>query len=207
MAHAGNAGTCSQFTRRPKNLPSYRLCIWLSRLNIYKYASLISALLHHLIPGKTLSLKIPVTGRGFKESVKVCAPKSPSPTDDSPLNLAPGHVFAYGAGAQTEDLGGFSQREKVALIDCIFPFQVSFHYIPSRQGIHQFAFVAETLFGRMARGWRPLLRGQLVNPRVALLKLHTWVVATVSVRCYLAVSSDRNRENRLASTVGASTAL
>jgi hypothetical protein len=102
---------------------------------------------------KILSGKIPATGRIIEESVKVCTPEPPSPTDDSPLDLSPGHVVAHGTGTQTEDFGGFSQRKKVALIDCIVVLEVSFHYIPFRLGVDQFAFVAESLPGRLVCGF------------------------------------------------------
>ena len=57
---------------------------------------------HHLIPVIILSSKIPLTGRVFKESVKVCTPKSPSSADDAPFDLAALDVFAYRPGIQPE---------------------------------------------------------------------------------------------------------
>jgi hypothetical protein len=55
---------------------------------------------------KILSIEIPTTGRVFKESVKVCTPKSPPFSDDFALNFATFYVFPHCSRAQTEKLGG-----------------------------------------------------------------------------------------------------
>jgi putative cell wall-binding protein len=59
-----------------------------------------------------LSSEIPVTGRVFKESVKVCTPKSPPPTDDAALNLAALNVFAHRPGIQPEHFRCLPESEK-----------------------------------------------------------------------------------------------
>jgi len=67
---------CSQLTLAPKprKWPCHpRLCF---------------PLYHHLIPGTAFSYKVPATGSIRKESVKVCTPESPPPTDDATLDLS-----------------------------------------------------------------------------------------------------------------------
>jgi hypothetical protein len=51
--------------------------------------------LHRLIPVTVLSGKIPIRGRVFKESVKVCTPKSPPVSDDSARDFATLYIFPY----------------------------------------------------------------------------------------------------------------
>src|SRR5260370_13562957 len=101
------------------------------------------SLLHCLIPVIILSSEIPVTGRVRKESVKVCTSKSPPSADDSPLDLAAVHVFAYRARAQAQQVRSFAQRQEffpnrrrhvsfrfLSLFHCGFPFgcQRSSHF-------------------------------------------------------------------------------
>jgi len=59
------------------------------------------ALFHHLIWVASLSVKIPFRGCVFKESVKVCTPKSPAFSDDFAPDFAPFHVFPYRWGFRT----------------------------------------------------------------------------------------------------------
>jgi hypothetical protein len=59
-----------------------------------------------------LSSEIPVTGRIFKESVKVCTPKSPPSANDAPLNLSALNIFAHRPGIQPEHFGCFTEGEK-----------------------------------------------------------------------------------------------
>jgi hypothetical protein len=75
-------------------------------------ASLFSlfSLLHRLIPVTILSSKIPVRWRVFKESVKVCTPKSPPSTDDPPFDLATLHVFPHSARAEAQHIRRLAQR-------------------------------------------------------------------------------------------------
>ena len=42
----------------------------------------LSSLFHRLIPVTAFSIKVPLRGRVFKESIKVCTPKSPAFSDD-----------------------------------------------------------------------------------------------------------------------------
>ena len=61
---------------------------------------IVLALLHHLISVIILSCEVPTSGSVFKESVKVCAPKSPSFSDDSVLDFSAFYVFPHGSSAQ-----------------------------------------------------------------------------------------------------------
>jgi hypothetical protein len=66
-------------------------------------------LLHHLIPVIILSAKIPITGRVLKESVKVCTPKSPPPSNDSSFDFFALDVFAHGTRAKPQNLSGLPE--------------------------------------------------------------------------------------------------
>jgi hypothetical protein len=56
-------------------------------------------LIHRLIPVAVLSSKIPLRGCIFKESVKVCTPKLPSSTDNTPLYRSLLNIVPQGASA------------------------------------------------------------------------------------------------------------
>ena len=75
--------------------------------------SRVCAPVHHLIAVIIPSSKIPVTGRVFKESIKVRTPKSPPSADDPPLNLATSNVFAYGPWIQPEHFRCLAKGEEV----------------------------------------------------------------------------------------------
>jgi hypothetical protein len=62
-------------------------------------AASLFALLHRLIPVIVLSGKIPLRGCVFKESVKVCTPKSPPFSDDFAPDFAAFDVFPHCSGA------------------------------------------------------------------------------------------------------------
>jgi len=66
------------------------------------------SLSHRLIPVTGLSIKIPLGGCAFKESVKVCTPKSPLFSYDFSPEFAAFYVFPHCSCAQTEEFGGFS---------------------------------------------------------------------------------------------------
>jgi hypothetical protein len=66
-------------------------------------------LYHRLIPVIILSIKVPIRGRVFKESVKVFTPKSPAFSDDSAPNFAAFHVFPHCSRAQTQNFRRFAQ--------------------------------------------------------------------------------------------------
>ena len=69
-------------------------------------------LLHRLIPVAVPSTKISLRGRVFKESVKVCTPKSPSFSYDFAPDFATFYVLPHRFGAQTQDFRRFAEREK-----------------------------------------------------------------------------------------------
>jgi hypothetical protein len=60
-----------------------------------------------------LSNKVPVTGRFFKESVKVCTPKSPASADDPALDLPSAYILTHRPGIQPEHFRRFAESEKV----------------------------------------------------------------------------------------------
>src|ERR1700730_3305711 len=64
--------------------------------------------------GHSLSVKIPFRGCVFKESVKVCTPKSPAFSDDFAPDFAPFYVFPRRSGTQTKHFG--------CLTECQIPF-------------------------------------------------------------------------------------
>ena len=57
--------------------------------------------IHRLIPVIILSSKIPLRGCIFKESIKVCTPKSPSISDDFAPDFVVFYVFPHCSCAQT----------------------------------------------------------------------------------------------------------
>src|ERR1700730_4946855 len=74
-------------------------------------AARLFSLLHRLIPVTILSGKIPFRGCVFKESVKICTPKSPSFSDDFSPDFAAFYVFSYRSCAPTQNLGSLAQRQ------------------------------------------------------------------------------------------------
>lgn len=71
-----------------------------------------STLFHHLIPVVALSREIPVRGCVFKESVKVCTPKSPAFSDDFSSDFASLYVFPHCSCAQTQHFCRLAERKK-----------------------------------------------------------------------------------------------
>jgi hypothetical protein len=80
-------------------------------------------LLYRLVTVIIPSNIIPATRRIFKESVKVCTPKSPPSADDSARDLTALNVFTHGAGIQPEHSRRLTEGEKVLsnrLCGCLF---------------------------------------------------------------------------------------
>src|SRR5690242_12548972 len=101
MTHAANIGTPSQFTLRPKNFPSYLRC------------ACPMSLFRHLIPVIIFSRKIPIARSLFKESVKVCTPKSPPSANDSAHELAFMHILPHCARMQAQHFRSFFERQQM----------------------------------------------------------------------------------------------
>jgi hypothetical protein len=59
------------------------------------------------------SSEIPARWRVFKESVKVCTPKSPTPADKASLDLSASYVFAHCPVAQPQHFRRLTECEKV----------------------------------------------------------------------------------------------
>jgi hypothetical protein len=74
-------------------------------------------LIHRLIAVIILSGEVPLGGRIFKESVKVCTPKSPAISDNFPFDFASLHAFPHCSRAQSQHFRGLPQREQVIADD------------------------------------------------------------------------------------------
>jgi hypothetical protein len=87
-------------------------------------------LIHHLIAVAILSSKISLSGRVFKEGVKVFTPKFPPSADNPSLDLPTLQVLSHSAGAKAQHARRFAKREKAVsqsrarqhLTSCAFSF-------------------------------------------------------------------------------------
>jgi hypothetical protein len=85
-------------------------------------------LLHRLIPVIALSFKIPFGRCIFKESVKVCTPKSPSFSDDFALYFASFYVLPHCSCAQAQHFRSFVDRQESLTCWTVMPLLFFVHF-------------------------------------------------------------------------------
>lgn len=107
----------ARISQRPSHSPRRQtrdaLAIHAAADELLAPAASLFSLFHHLIPVFILSSEIPLTGRVFKESVKVAPSGSPPSADDAPLDLSPANILPHRARRKPQDLSRLSNRQQM----------------------------------------------------------------------------------------------